>query len=64
MRNRSDQVTLDEFRNWVRNNEEAMKDQDKRMAFGKEYCSAKDWKFVWKAYDKDVSSIYTLYRRN
>jgi hypothetical protein len=53
MKNKSDQVTLDEFRKWV-GDEEAMKDQDKRIAFGKEYCGTKDWKFIWKCFDKEV----------
>jgi hypothetical protein len=56
IKNRGDQVTLDEFRKWVGDNEEAMKDQDKRMAFGKEYCAPKEYKFVWKAFDKEVST--------
>jgi hypothetical protein len=56
MKNRSDQVTFDEFRNWVGNNEEAMKDQNKRIAFGIDYCKPKEWKFVWKAFDREVST--------
>jgi hypothetical protein len=56
MKNRSDQVALEEFRNWVGGNEEAIKDQDKRIAFGKEYCNSKEWKFIWKAFDKEVST--------
>jgi hypothetical protein len=56
MKNRSDQVVLDEFRKWVGDNEEAMKDQEKRIAFGKEYCSSKEWKFIWKVFDKEVSN--------
>jgi hypothetical protein len=54
MKNRSDQVTLDEFRKWIGDDEEAMKDQDKRIAFGIEYCNVKEWKFIWKAFDKEV----------
>lgn len=57
MKNRSDQVVLDEFRNWVGDNEEAIKDQDKQIAFGEDYCNSKDWKFVWKAFDKEVSTL-------
>jgi hypothetical protein len=56
MKNRADQVTLDEFRKWVRDDEKAMQDQNKIIAFGKEYCNPKDWKFVWKAFDKEVST--------
>jgi hypothetical protein len=56
MKNRSDQVTLDEFRKWVKDDEEAMKDRDKRIAFGKEYCNSKEWKFIWKVFDKEVRS--------
>jgi len=56
MKNRSDQVTLDEFRRWVGDNAEAMKDQDKRIAFGKEYCTPREWKFSWKVFDKEVST--------
>ena len=57
MKNRSDQVVLDEFRKWVGGNEEAIKDQDKWITFGKEYCNSKDRKFVWKTYNKEVSTI-------
>lgn len=56
MKNRSDQVTLDEFRKSVGDDEEAIKNRDKRMAFGEEYCNPKEWKFVWKAFDKEVST--------
>ena len=56
MKNRADQVTLDEFRKWVGDDEKAMQDPNKRIAFGKEYCNPKEWKFVWKAFDKEVSS--------
>lgn len=57
MKNRSDQVTLDEFFIWAGDNAEAMKDQNTRIAFGNEYCNAKEWKFVWKAFDKEVSTF-------
>jgi hypothetical protein len=56
MKNKGDQVTLDEFRKWVGNNEEAMKVQVKRIAFGKEYCAPKEWKFVWKDFNKEVNT--------
>ena len=59
LKNRGNQVVLEDFWNWVGDNEEAMKDQDKRITFGKEYCSS-EWKFVWKAYDKEVST-HTLW---
>ena len=55
LKNRGDQVVLEDFQNLVGDNKEAMKDQDKRIAFGKEYCSL-EWKFVWKAYNKEVST--------
>jgi hypothetical protein len=54
MKNRSDQAVLDEFRTWVGDDEKAMKDENQRIAFGKEYCNAKEWKFIWKAFDKEV----------
>lgn len=57
MKSRSDQVVQDEFRKWVGDNDEAMKDQAKRIAFGKEYCGPKEWKFVWKAFDKEVNTF-------
>jgi hypothetical protein len=56
MRNRSDQVVLDEFRKSVGGDEEAMRDRDKRIAFGKDYCTPREWKFVWKAFDREVST--------
>ena len=56
MKNRSDQVVLDEFRRWV-DDEAAMKDQDKQVEFGKEYCDVKEWKFLWKAFNKEQRSI-------
>lgn len=55
MKNKSDQVVLDEFRKWVGDNQEAMKDQENRIAFGKEYCSSREWKFIWKVFDQEVS---------
>lgn len=48
-------MALEEFRKWAGDNEEAMKDNENRIAFGKEYCSPKDWKFVWRVFDKEVS---------
>ena len=56
MKNCANQVALDEFWKWVRDDEKAMQDQNKRIVFGKEYCDPKDWKFVWKAFDKEVST--------
>jgi hypothetical protein len=56
MKNRADQVTLDEFRKWVGDDEKAMKDQEKRIAFGKEYCTLKEWKFSWKIFDREVNT--------
>ena len=47
-------MTFDEFQKWVRDDEEAIKDQSKRIAFGKEFCNVKEWKFLWKAFDKEV----------
>jgi hypothetical protein len=55
MRNRSDQAVLEEFRKWADEDNNAIKDPQKRIAFGKEYCNAKEWKFIWKAFDKEVS---------
>lgn len=59
MKNRADQVTLEEFRKWTGDDEKAMQDRDKRIAFGKEYCNTKEWKFVWKTFDRDVSDLST-----
>jgi hypothetical protein len=56
MKNRSDQVVLDEFRKWV-GDEEGLKDPENRITFGKEYCSSKEWKFIWKVFDQEVSRI-------
>ena len=60
MKNRSDQVTLDRFQKWAGGNAEAMKDQDKIIAFGREYCTPKEWKFVWKAFNKEVNTRILL----
>ena len=60
MKNRSNQVTLDRFQKWAGGNEGAMKDQDKIIAFGREYCTPKEWKFVWKAFDKEVNTRILL----
>ena len=61
MKNWSDQVTVDEFLKWVGDSEdsEAMKDKEKRIAFGKEYSTPKEWKFIWKTFNREVS-IHTL----
>jgi hypothetical protein len=59
MKNKSDQVTQDEFRKWVGDDETAMKDRDNRIAFGKDYCNVKEWKFIWKAFDREVK-IYSF----
>jgi hypothetical protein len=56
MKNRSDQVVLDEFRIWVGDDENAMKDPDQRIAFGKDYCN-NEWKFIWKEFDKEVRIV-------
>ena len=58
MRNHADQATLDEFQKWAGDNERAMQDQNKRIAFGQEYCNPKEWKFIWKAFDKEVSTLW------
>jgi hypothetical protein len=57
MKNRSDQVVLDEFRIWVGDDEKAMKDPDQRIAFGKDYCATNEWKFIWKEFDKEVRIV-------
>lgn len=56
MKSKGDQVALDEFLKWVGDDVAAMKDQDKRIAFGKEYCNVKEWKFIWKTFNKEVST--------
>ena len=54
-------MTLDEFLKWVGHSKdlEAMKDKEKRIAFGKEYSIPKEWKFIWKTFNREVS-IRTL----
>jgi hypothetical protein len=55
MKHRSDQVTLDEFLKWAGESESAMKDKQKRIAFGKEYTTPNEWKFIWRIFDREVS---------
>ena len=59
MKNQRDQVILDEFLKWA-GGEEAMKDKEKRIAFGKEYSMPKEWKFIWKTFNREVSMHYIL----
>ena len=55
MKNQSDQVILDEFLKWA-GGKEAMKDKEKRIAFGKEYSTPMEWKFIWKTFNREVST--------
>ena len=57
MKNWSDQVTLDEFLKWAGDGKEAMKNKDQRIAFRKEYSTPKEWKFIWKTFDREVHSF-------
>ena len=57
MRNKSDQVVLEEFRLWVGEDEKALKDSDQRIAFGKDYCNTNEWRFIWKVFDKEVRIV-------
>ena len=43
---------------WAGDNNRVMQDQNKRIAFGQEYCNPKEWKLIWKAFDKEVSTLW------
>ena len=58
MRNCANQATLDKFWKWAGDNKRAMQNQNKRIAFRQEYCNPKEWKFIWKAFDKEVSTLW------
>ena len=49
-------MVLDEFQKWVGDDEGVMKDREKRIAFKKEYCNSKEWKFIWKVFNGEVSN--------
>lgn len=55
MKARGDQVSLEKFQRWVEDDKSALKDKEKGLNLD---CSKqREYKFLWKTFDKEVSVL-------